>query len=1123
MNKKQTRLLIWLLVLLLPLCGAAEETTPDPSVNAGSDTYEIILPAEDGFQSLANMDQPSLTDVLDVFISVLENSGNKVRLQGATANNNASELRYRTEEGGNGIEWGRMPQRGNEGTFSSTIGGLNKEGYDDYNKLIVISGQLKSTISYNNKRVRTEVDSWFYQLGPTRDDISILEAYSRVTGLSYGQRKETNQNGFTTFASETGKRIAYQKADVYDGETLLDSLMTETVFDGFIENEGDAVGLPGNLTDKIALIVFGDGLENLKVVSPDGSTYQVSSGSMAGAGAPGSGLFRFGEHQAALFFFRGNTGTGMWKMTGAEKIFRSKLYYERKADYQSLVQSAPVIQESFGDEQIRKGTKTFTLADHPVSQDLLKLYPGARLKVSDTVADELVQETWSDETAADQVKLNLQKGGHHLLTFRLMNGEQELLRQAVEINVEDRPPVFQLKDGEEILILYDTYPNLLWQKDISEWFSDPDGDAMTITRIGGDSAKTSLQGTVLSFQAREGELDGSDEVRLQVSSDTSELNCGVRLVWRSLERDMQNLLIKSTIVPAAEESELEKRSQVRLTATVTVNAVERETILDLLSVCQAQVLDQKGAVIANAGFDRAKCSYESEVFTLPDLSGNYEWTLQLTSPENVLPQWQIVNRSDIVKIANHSPESHPELLADQEARGKFGEQYCFAPEEWSVSVPEGLVTDPDGDPITYKVLLNGQEAISGETLKSIQISDFGNYEMEIRGYDHENAASKPEIKYTVRLLNLKEELESIQGILSVSPQEESYAKREKITATLQIDDSTWSERKKSAVKAWMKECRACILLNGESRDEIPVLFDEENMQFRAEIELPENNGTYSYQMTLENGESQTREVKNALAEPVQIIIRNAAPMVNDGVEAASDISEWVMNAETYEDVRIPANLVSDPDGDPLSRQIRLQKEDGTIIREETDDDTQDYILRFPALEIFTMSERYTAEITYVDNDNQTYTHTLRIELKNQKLLILIIVAWAILIAAIIALILYLRYRAKLPAFSGSIVFVNGKDQIVSPEISLRPWGKLKHLPMTTFAGSIETLLSDKQWEALKKLELRPDGNNGFRIAEVNSSKKETGERTTAEIQGGLKVKRAGGWTSGKQEKDSSRS
>ena len=58
---------------------------------------------------------------------------------------------------------------------------------------------------------------------------------------------------------------------------------------------------------------------------------------------------------------------------------------------------------------------------------------------------------------------------------------------------------------------------------------------------------------------------------------------------------------------------------------------------------------------------------------------------------------------------------------------------------------------------------------------------------------------------------------------------------------------------------------------------------------------------------------------------------------------------------------------------------------------------------------------------------------------------------------------------------------------------LKPWEKQKHLPLSIFAGSINILLTNPQWEALKQLEVRPDKNDGYKLYKIKSASKQEEE------------------------------
>ena len=1101
-------LLFAVLTLFFCLGGKAEETAPQ------GDVYAILLPADDGFQSVLADDDVPLTDVLDICIAALEDQGNRVLLQGATTNNNSSSLRYQTGTDGAAaaVDWESMPRKGNEATLSSTVGGLNKEGYDQYNRLVIISGQLRN-ISLQKRTVRSSVPTWLIQLTPFGDGTSLAEDYSKITGIKTSEMPDQNENGFSVFGiltdeNETAAEIRYKNMGTYQAFTLLDNLMSETLFDRSNDVTDGAVRIPGTLADQTVLLVIGKDLSEFRMISPDGSPFPVKTGKQAEPDTLVSRELKFGKGQALLIPLRGVAEDGIWKLSGTGHIQYAKLYIGLKDNYGELIKDVPVVTPDFPTEKMEKGSCVFRLSQEPVVQDLTRLFPGIRLKVSDTVSNELVQEKLADPGHPDQVELSFQKGGEHQLTFRLMHGEQEILKQSVTVNVEDKPLTCLLKDGEEFYILHDTLENHLWQKNVQEWFSDPDNDSVSITKIGGESKRIRLDGDILIFQAAENEPDGSEEVLLQAHADTEMVTCRIRISWSSLEKGIKEVLTKCTIEPVETNEKTGKRVMASLRAEMTIGGKSGEAVLNQLAVCEAKVLDESGNVIADAHFDRERKQFVSDPFALPDKQGEYFRELRLTAPEGTLPQWKRTIRSETIKIENHAPETHPEKF-DEKNNGLTGEQYLFAADEWGISFPEGLITDPDGDPVTYQISINGTEGDRTGELADLHLPDFGEYDIIVRGFDNEEWIGSPELSFHVSLIDLKDTLQNIQGTVSAEPQKNSYSKREQIKLILKLDDQEWSEKKRSVLREWLSGCSAYVSLNGEELSTASAAFNPDDFTFTAEIQTPDSEKeTYFYQIGFRNSESQPVEVNNINAEKTGISVSNSAPALRSGTEVKTEYSAWVMDAGEYDEVTIPADLAEDPDGDGLSRVITLTKGEGPGKKVLEDDNSTDYTLRFDEIGFFTISEKYTAVITYTDNDEQSCGHTVHIELKNQKLLLLIIGTAALTAAAIVILILYLRYRANLPAFSNGIVFVrNGKTE-VSPRINLAPWKKLKHLPLKTFAGSITELLDDEQWKKIDSMELRPDRDKGFRLTGNKDKKTSEGEELPYSIGSGLQIRSA---------------
>ena len=1094
------RILIrWLFCALLALMvmgtGLAEF-----SVSAAQNvhTYAILLPEDDGFQSLTVAGEAPVTDVLDIYISVLEDQGHQVRLLGATTNNNISSLTYRT--GTEGIDWKKLPQKGNEATLSSTIGELIKKDYDDYDRIVVISGRLNARkISFNNKRVQTGFPTWLVQTVPFADGTLLHENYAKITGGALSDKAGTDEAGFDTYVYTPANvnaavELKYSQMDPYKADTLLDQLLLGTVFDGAYDVRDGVFQIPGTIVDHTMLLIAGDDLSGVQLVSPEGNSYPVQEQTK------GFRVMKLGDQQVALISLDSDFADGRWNISGNENIRSGKFYYSLKDNYNELVRDVPVVPVEMTQGQIVKGEKGFEIADNDVTQDLLRLHSDARLKITDVFAGEKIAEEVSNEKDPNHVSLLFQRGGEHTLTFSLLSGEKELLKQTATVSVEDQPIQFLQKQDAEQLILFDTYEKQLWQVNAKNWFYDPDGDPITLTLVGGNTNTIRLDGEILSFQAREGELDGSEKVTLQARSDTAETIGTVRLVWRSLAREMNNLLASGTIEPE-EESGLVKRGKVRMYASFSIQGEDRERILELLRTCEADVLDADGQVIVSARFDSEQERFESGVFELPDVSGNdFFWILRLKSAVNALPEWSIQVKSEKVKTENHPPEGHPELMENSH----FGEQYVFSMDDWMLNITEGLITDPDGDEVNYHVMIDSREISNGKTIEPIKLPQFGKYEITIQGTDNEGTACISALNYSVTLIDLKERLEEVQSSITVEPVMDVYGKRNEGKLSLSFEDKDWTDAQRMSIANWFEKCEAYVTVNGEKLKDADVQYSKDDMTFRAKVNWLENAGDYTYQFILEDGEEQQADVLLHTAAKV-ISIGNHNPIPNEEKELTSTVSEWVMDASTYDGIIVPVDMIVDPDGDQMIRKLKMTNAEGKTILEQEDHNEGDYVLRFEAIPFFTMSQEYDAEISYTDNDHQTYQHTMHIELKNKKLLIAIIIVAAIIFLTILAIILYALYRKNLPAFAGEVYFADENGNKVSSEISLLSWGKEKHLPLTIFAGTIWKLLSDPQWEAMKNLELRPDKTEGFTLHDRKDTKKTEGRELPYEIGEGLKI------------------
>ena len=1103
MKQHVLRFLISLIIILSICLGCTGESADNiEEVNQIEDghTFAVLLPSDDGYKSLLTEgeDNVPLQDALDVFISIAEDMGNYITLQGSTKDNNLSTLRYRTIDGTGSVNWATMPQTGNDATLSCTIGLLKKEAYSTYDRLIIISGHLSQTSLESKQAINTDVPTYLFQLSSFGDDNALLSKYAAIADLKIKEPLKVTPNGFTVYSAtkETKEKsiqteISFKPYAAYRGDLFLNELLTETIFDGTILNQSDNFELPSSLINEMYLVVTGQDLSNLTLISPDGTRYLLGdNGEATGTILPVKTL-SFGDRQLKLVSLKRIITSGTWQIDNNGQENTSRLFYTFKSNVQEMIQTAPIVDEN--GVAYSKGDVIFNASRNETIKELFAIYPALRLRVTDTINNTRKgEETASDETP-DQVKIRFTEGGDHEIIFRLMNGEEEIHKQVISAKIQDQQPVFNRQDGEEFTVHPDTGDEMIWF--VKDWFFDPDGDEITITKQGGDTKRIKLtedEQLILSLD-NETDADGSEEVTLIAKSDTGNAVGTVRINWRYLQPKLEKLKTKTcVIVPVNDNDPLEKRSSVMLEAVINNSLCDerdKDQLRQQLSSCDAVVLDQEGTKVADASFD--DWVFRSEPFDLPDVKGEYHWTLQLKSKEGNQPEWSLLKDSDKIKITNHAPESN-EIAALENVSG---EHYLFDSQDWMLQIPEKLFTDADNDPLSYTLdiekdgnTVNNITINAGEDAEPIHMGDFGNYTLRINAFDNEDLHAAKEIEMKISLIDLKESLESLKYKLFAEPEKDQYEKKENIKLSLKFDKSGWNERSEKAYTQWLSSCDAKVLMDGNPLEDVEIKYHEDDQIFTAEVETPDHEKEYAYQIVLNSKPGIEPEITIGDKATVTLKVANNIPVFDED-KGPGNIIKWISKAEE-ETVTLPEEIIIDKDKDIINRHLIVYRQDKPDQPYLDTDISLPYTISFEPFSFFQLKNTYDVTVTITDNDNGASEYRIRIDLKNKQLLFIIIGAIVLLLLIIAAIVLYMIHRKKLPEFDGNIYFIfNGNK--VSPDIDLKPWGKQKSIPVTIFAGSISILLNESQWEDMTSLELRPDKKEGFGLYLLKGKKPET--------------------------------
>lgn len=1097
MNRKLVRLAACLIALFLIPAVCLAEDAVEPAAEtvaqaANGQAIAIILPADDGYQSLLE-NNTDITEILNAYVAVAEQLGNRILLQGPTNNNNPSSLQYRTGSGT--IDWSAMPKKGNLQTLSSTIGSLNRVGYNDYDKIIMVTGHFGGKIEDGFKRIEKSAPTYIFQLLPFEDGSSLFSHYSKINKYSISEQGTPDVYGipvYTAVSEKTGEQmdIHLRTYDAVTSAQVLDDMLKETLFDGFIDIQPESFSLPATLVDELYLVIQSDSLANVKLISPDGTRYAITTAPEAQGDEVRSPELSLGGQQLGLISLKDVKTSGLWHMENPAGVSGAKLYYRLKKSAPEQIQSSSIVDPRLNETELKKGTETFKVFSSDTVRDLFALYPALRMQVTDTLNNAINSESTADESQPDQVAMAFTQGGNHSLTFRLMNGEEEILRQTLQVKVTDNVPVFNRTAGEEIVVYPDTLESNEWSMSAEGWFSDADNDPITVHMKGGDTDRVSFKDNTLTLHLPEGILDGSVDVYLTAASDSVETEGSVRLVWRSLATQIKNIRLTLALEPEKEGEPFTKRTKVKARAKMDYNGPDEEKILNELLDCEAVIKDQAGNTVTKVTFNDKTKEFVSDAFSLPDVKGQYYWTLSLSPEAGHLPVWSIEKNTDRVNIENAAPVANPEVLPDE----NFGEQYAFDINDWSLKIPENLITDPDNDPISFDIVIKGEagtDTITFNTFDEVQpvyLPAFGDYTITITGKDNEGIQAD-EIAKKIQVKDLKQMLEGIKGVYSVEPAEELYRKRTAVKLKLKLNTEDWTEKQAEVAQNWLSSCISEISVGNEVIPDTQAVYDADARTFTAQVQVPGEKGDYRCRIALKNRPEEQPEVLVNGSDPFILKVDNHQPELVEGTEFG-DTNPWVMKAEEYEGIVIPAGAFTDSDDDQIDYTLKLQKITGN--NEETIQEEKiqlPYTLRFPAFSFFDLGNQYKAEITATDNDNVSETRTIDIKLQNKTLLLLIIGAAVLLLLIILAIILYAVHRKRLPAFGGTLCFTQNGEP-VSQEIALSPWEKQKHLPLSTFAGAINVLLDNTQWENLKQLEVRPDKNEGFRLHRVSSKNKE---------------------------------
>jgi len=1076
------------------------------------DQLRVLLVADDGFDSLQNSDKIPITDLLTIVIRAAEAQGISVQLQGATSNNNRSSLQYSTDSGDAVIDWSKIPRKGNEDILSSSISRL-REGKDDnaHTRIMVITGRVPDRKLKIQRIANLALTSQtiLTQLVPFSDGTNLTDDYSALLGMNLAD-EGIDVCGYSIYsATQNGISIPIRSkyTDGYLPEQLLRDLLLEGVFTDGYSLEGSSFGIPADYLDGAMILVKGKNVSEMMVKSPDGSVYRAAYAARD-VNAPSFQLLQMGDQQVMLISFTNALREGVWYLENDMGWDTAEYFYSLAEDYSEKLQKAEIVDSEKWIDQFPKGEQEFIASQEVNTRSLFRLYPNLRLKVTDTFASEIVEEALADEETRDRILLHFSRGGEHQLTFRLMDDEKEICRRTVSVIVKDQKITFE--EQKPILIYYDAVnnDNVL---DATMFFKDPDGDEIKVNRE--DTGVVIIKDNILALQLPPDAEDGSEVVPLRGTADEVSVKGSIEVHWKSLKKMMEKLDIDCQIIHEDENNgNFAKRQLVHIQGQIKQLEELTDTILEQLDGARIQVVDSNGEFVAEGSFDSEKGTITSDAFRLPDVSGEYVWTIQSNSDVNTIPAWKHEIKTNQIQITNHPPVLNQERIPSD----SFGEKYVFDLTDWQFNLPEQLFTDPEGDPIDIYVKINDGEpqavALDGD---SITLPEYGKYTIEIYAFDNEKQQSEESIKETVSLFDKQEIISELEGTYRIevdrgngfyrpATEMEIFYKRQQVKMLLGLNINEWTEEKLTAMKSWLSS-QLLVLISDEEDAPINAEFDPESMTLSANITLPDAQKEIKYHFAALDPNDRSL-LKAFNTNELSITSTNQLPVWRESIPASFD--KWVMRAEEYDAVVISDDMAGDPDGEEIKYSVSLFRvmKDGSLsenLLHDTGNLDLPYQVVFPAFETFSLEEKYIVRPMVTDSEQASIDMDITVTLHNKTLLFIILAVAAVLFILILILVIHLIHRKNLPAFRGEIVFVF-RDQEVSQHIDLAPWYKQQHVPLADFSGSISILLTNKQWEKMNQLELRPDKNSGYILCN-GSQKKARREELPYMIDDTLKI------------------
>ena len=1094
MKKQLVQTAIFLMAAVMICLGCFAEGDPETRTAESARTIAVLLPSYDGFKSVPVDEKAlSLTDALDIFIAAAEEMGHNIVLQGATKDNDLSELRYRTADRLTAVDWSKLKTlRSDEmQILGRTCNLLTRDGYNTYDQLVVISGKLNpSTKGANPKLKKAAVPTCLFQLVPFDAGAnSLFDLFAKIAGLNVDESVETDTDGYSVYrvSDNNGNHseIIYKEYESFNTDSFLNELLSKTLFDGYFDIPSSTFSLPTSFIDDSWMIVTGDDLTDLAIVTSDGTKLAVVPQEDGQRNYLKCRMLNRNNKQIKIFPLKEVLSSQQLELENGGKDLSAKLFYFEKEAINSMLRDIKLIDDGALEKHCKKGSHTFDMVDTAIIRDLMTLYPTLRLSVSDTIGEVTKESVTAEENSPTKVTVKFQESGEHTLLFRLMNGENELISQMVSIKVEDQGLEPMQNDGETIVVHPDLNDTLVWS--VEDWFNDPDeSDIISIKKISDNDGRISFseENKQVSLVLDNSMSDGSEDVYLQASSDTSTERGSITITWRYLAPQLNNLEIsKCDIIPVKQDDPLTKRTKVYLYAKVNNAGEDQDLILQQLIACKAIVMDDDDNKVADATFDPEKMEFKSDTFALPDQSGKYRWTIRLGSGEDSILQWSCSERTGRVSIENHAPIADTTALGDD----YFEEEILSDPKAWDMIPEKELFTDPDGDPVNITMSIE-KEGVTTEYKynqgETVSLEDFGEYTITFTACDNEGVSSVTNIVKYVTLINLFEKLNRVEGTLTSNSEEDNQSINSQFELVFQLNSKDWKDEEKEKYTEWLSNCSVTVFQNDQVLSDVDAVYDKNTQSFTTKINTPGNQGDYSYRVVLSNQTEDEEKVKITSKEPCIVHAENQIPFSNPDV-ALDDIDSWVIAAEDQQ-LTIPANAIIDNNDDIVSYHIKV------VNMEDSDNPLRDEDVILPvdiSFEPFSatqMTSNYEITITATDNDKQSGDRVFRVTLKNKKLLYILIGIATLVLLIIVAVVVYIIHRKRMPSFAGEICFqYHGKD--VSRAIDLSPWKKQKRIPLQIFAGAINILLTDAQWDELNNFELRPDKENGYKLYQKKSA------------------------------------